>query len=89
MASQQHHHTEVIILGDLNINPQDDEDHGFNILMIACNFVNVCEHRYETPLLTCNNNCSIDPILVTRGILPHIQSVGMIPKETQYKEIGY
>ena len=52
--------------------------------MTSYNLINVCEQYFETLPPSRNNNQAIDHMLVTSGILPHIKSAGLVPKEIEF-----
>ena len=49
--------------------------------MAACNLTNVCQQRYDTLPSTRNNDRSIDHILASPDIFPHIRAAGLVPKD--------
>jgi len=80
-ANNKNNTTEVILLGDFNEDPRDNEDDGLHMLMGTCNLINVFEERFQTLPSTRNNERAIDHILVTPGILRSVRTAGLIPKD--------
>ena len=82
--SQAFQHIEIIIMGDFNEDPGDNEDNGIHMLMQTCGLLNVCEELYETLPSTRNNDRAIDHILATPGVFPTIRSAGLVQKEVGF-----
>lgn len=73
--------TGIILAGDFNEDPRDDELNGINKLMNACELSNIFETMYGTLPSTRNNNRSIDHILISTNLIPKVTKAGLVPKD--------
>ena len=73
--------TGVIIAGDFNEDPRDNEPDGIHKLMAACDLSNIFETMYDVLPSTRNNSRSIDHMLISTHLLPKVTKVGLVPKD--------
>ena len=73
--------TGIIIAGNFNEDPRDNEELGLNHLMDACNLTNVFESLYDILPSTRNNTRSIDHVLISTHLISKVSKAGIVPKD--------